>query len=312
MALNHLRIVTRKSPLALWQANHVRDLLVHLHPDMQVELIPVKTTGDRVIDRPLAAIGGKGLFVKELEQCLLEGTADLAVHSMKDMLAELPGGMSIPVVLERADPRDAFISAQHDSIRSLPEGACVGTSSLRRQAQIHALRPDLVVNPLRGNVGTRLQKLDNGEFDAIILAVSGLLRLGMESRIREYIPEETILPAIGQGAIGIETCIDNTAVIESILPLHDQSTGIQMQAERAFSKCLYGDCQLPIAACSVLDGDQLKLDGLVASLDGKSVLRDTIRGHSSMAESLGQELADKLLLNGADRILREIRHEPQY
>ena len=308
MALNHLRIVTRKSPLALWQAGYVRDQLIRIHPDIEVELIPVKTIADRFIDRPLSTIGGKGLFVKELEQCILDGAADIAVHSMKDILADLPDGMCLPVVLKREDPRDAFVSVKYDSVTSLPEGACVGTSSLRRQAQIHALRPDLVINSLRGNVGTRLQKLDNGDFDAIILAVSGLLRLGMKSRIREYLSSEKMLPAIGQGAIGIETRTDNDAVIAIIQPLHDKKTGVQMQAERSFSRRLYGNCHLPIAACTVLDGDNLKLEGLVASLDGKKVVRDCIQGCSKDAESLGNDLAEKLLQAGADRILQSIQN----
>lgn len=309
MSLKQLRIATRKSPLALWQAEFVRDRLLELYPALDVRLIRVSTRGDRILDKPLSTIGGKGLFIKELEQRLIDNTADIAVHSMKDVTIEMPANMALPVILKREDPRDVFIANNHASLDELPDGACVGTSSLRRQSQLAAARPDLQIRTLRGNVGTRLQKLDAGDYDAIILAAAGMLRLQLQSRIRQYLPVETMLPAIGQGAIGIETRAGDEAVIECLQPLHDADTWLQLQAERAFSRRLYGSCHLPIAAYCEISGKTLQLSGLVASVDGITVIADQTHGTTDQAEATGLALADRLLQRGADRILQDVLHE---
>jgi len=301
-----IRIATRKSPLAMWQAEHVAAALRAAHPGLQVELLGMSTQGDKILDTPLAKIGGKGLFVKELEQGMLEGRADIAVHSMKDVPVELPAGLHLPVIMEREDPRDAFVSNRYASLDELPEGARVGTSSLRRQCQLLELRPDLELLPLRGNVNTRLRKLDEGEYDAVILAAAGLVRLGFGDRIRAFIEPEQSLPAIGQGAIGIECRADDEGVNELIAPLHHPPTATCVLAERALNHRLEGGCQVPIAGHALLDGDRLWLRGLVGSLDGKVIIRGEVRGDTTEAETLGRSLAERLLADGADEILRTL------
>ena len=306
MAENRIRIATRRSQLALWQAEHVRALLQHHHPDLEVELVGMTTQGDRVLDSPLAKIGGKGLFVKELEQGMLEDTADIAVHSMKDVPVDLPAGLHIAVVLEREDPRDAFVSNQYDDLESLPQGARVGTSSLRRRSQLAERRPDLEIIDLRGNVNTRLAKLDSGDYDAIILASAGLKRLGMEARIREVLPAQLMLPAIGQGAIGIECRQGDRRVEDLIAPLDDERTHIRVKAERAMNARLHGGCQVPIAGYAEIDHGVIVLRGLVGRPDGTEVVHGVISGRPQDAEEMGTVLAEDLLSRGADEILREV------
>lgn len=306
MSLKQLRIATRKSPLAMWQAEFVRDRLLALYPDLDVQLIRISTQGDRILDKPLADIGGKGLFIKELEQKLFDNAADIAVHSMKDVTIDMPPGMALPVILKREDPRDVFIANDFASLDELPEGACVGTSSLRRQAQLAARRPDLRIKTLRGNVGTRLKKLDAGEYDAIVLAAAGMERLKLHARISQYLDPDIMLPAIGQGAIGIETREGDRDVVECLQPLDDNETRTQLLAERAFSRRLYGSCKLPIAAYAVLSGNILKLSGLVASVDGRTVIADSIEGETDRAEATGLALAERLLQRGAEKILRDV------
>jgi hydroxymethylbilane synthase len=298
-----LRIATRKSPLALWQAEHVAARLKAAHPGLEVELIGMSTQGDRILDTPLAKIGGKGLFVKELEQGMLRGEADIAVHSMKDVPAELPEGLHLAGILEREDPRDAFVSNRFSNLDELPNGAVVGTASMRRQCQIAARRPDLKILPLRGNVNTRLKKLDDGEFDAIILASAGLKRLGFGHRITAVIEPERSLPAIGQGAIGIECRGEDERVNRLLAPLHHQATAVCVSAERAMNHRLQGGCQVPIAGFAVLEGGDLYMRGLVGSADGSRILRGERRGLAADAERLGVELAEELLAAGADAIL---------
>jgi hydroxymethylbilane synthase len=306
MSTDLIRIATRKSPLALWQAEHVRARLLALHHGLRVELVKLSTQGDRILDSPLAKIGGKGLFVKELEQGMLEGRADLAVHSMKDVPAELPSGLCIGAILEREDPRDAFVSGRYASVDDLPEGARVGTSSLRRQCQLRARRPDLEILDLRGNVGTRLGKLDGGDYDAIVLACAGLKRLGLSARItREMAPEE-MLPAIAQGVIGIECRTDDVRIRGLIMSLNHAETLYRTQAERAMNAALAGGCQAPVAGYSVLNGDDLELRGLVGRPDGSRIIRSDLSGASRHAETLGRQLADELLSQGARSILDEL------
>ena len=306
MTIDLIRIATRKSPLAMWQAEHVAAALKAAHPGIDVELLGMSTQGDKILDTPLAKIGGKGLFVKELEQGMLEGSADIAVHSMKDVPVELPEGLHLPVIMEREDPRDAFVSNAYASLDELPLGAKVGTSSLRRQSQIMARRPDLELLPLRGNVNTRLRKLDEGEYDAIILAAAGLIRLEFAGRIRTFIEPEQSLPAIGQGAVGIECRADDARVNALIAPLHHSHTAIRVLAERAMNNRLEGGCQVPIAGHALLEGDQLWLRGLVGSVDGKTIIQDEIRGPAADAETLGVTLAEHLLDAGAAQILKEL------
>lgn len=301
-----LRIATRESPLALWQAEHVATRLRAQHADLQVELIGMTTAGDRFLDAPLAAAGGKGLFIKELEQCLIEARADLAVHSMKDVTIDLPEGLILSTWLSREDPRDVLISAAGQTLAQLPAGARVGTSSLRRQCQLRGQRPDLSVHDLRGNVGTRLGKLEAGEYDAIVLAAAGVLRLGLGHRISEFLAPEILLPAIGQGVIGIETRVDDAATHALLAPLNDSRSEIAMRAERACSKRLYGGCQLPIAAYAELDNEQLQLRGLVGRIDGSELLRAHVSGPVQQAGALGTRLADALLAQGADEILQDV------
>jgi hydroxymethylbilane synthase len=298
-----IRIATRGSPLALWQAEHVAARLEALHPGLEVSLLTMKTRGDKLLDAPLAKVGGKGLFVKELETGLLDGSADLAVHSLKDVPVQFPDGLELALVMEREDPRDAFVSNRYDSLEAMPDGALVGTSSLRRQTQVRERYPGLRVDWLRGNVNTRLAKLDAGDYDAIILAASGLRRLGFDERIRAPIEPEVCLPAIGQGVLGIEIRSDDDELRELIAPLAHAETTLRVTAERAMNETLNGGCQVPIAGYAVLEGDQLYLRGLVGEPDGSEILRAEIRGASSRARELGVELAEQLLSRGADRIL---------
>ena len=301
-----LRIATRKSPLAMWQAEHVADALRRAHPGLDVEILGMSTQGDKIRDTPLAKIGGKGLFVKELEQRMLSGDADIAVHSMKDVPVDLPDGLHLAVILEREDPRDAFVSNDHASLVSLPAGCRVGTSSLRRQCQLADRRPDLEIIPLRGNVNTRLRKLDEGEYDAIILAAAGLLRLGFAERIRSFIGTEESLPAIGQGAIGIECRSGDARVNELLGPLHHAETAARVNAERAMNARLEGGCQVPIGGHAVLQDDVLTLRGLVGTVDGSEIVRAEASGPRDEAESIGRRVAQELLDHGASRILREL------
>jgi hydroxymethylbilane synthase len=301
-----LRIATRKSALALWQAEHVRQGLQLRHPGLQVELVTMTTRGDQILDSPLAKVGGKGLFVKELEQALLEGRADIAVHSMKDVPVDLPEGLELAVILEREDPRDAFVSNRCATLDELPHGARVGTSSLRRQCQLRAARPDLVLADLRGNVNTRLDKLDRGDFDAIILACAGLKRLGFSERIRQELGPEIILPAIGQGAIGIECRGDDAATQALIAPLAHALTSNRLRAERALNHHLNGGCQVPVAGYAEIEHGVIVLRGLVGSPDGSKMIHGVISGRPEDAEELGQVLAEDLLGRGADVILSEL------
>ncbi|CAK0757826.1 hydroxymethylbilane synthase [Gammaproteobacteria bacterium] len=301
-----LRIATRKSPLALWQTDHVRAALMAHHPHLAVELVGMTTQGDRILDTPLAKVGGKGLFVKELEQGLQEGRADIAVHSMKDVPVELPAGLEIAVIMAREDPRDAFVSNHYANLEALPLGARVGTSSLRRQSQLRARRPDLHVLDLRGNVNTRLKRLDAGEYDAILLACAGLLRLGFGGRITRVLDPEESLPAIGQGAIGIECRSDDAAIHRLIAPLHDHDTALRIAAERALNARLHGGCQVPIAAHAELVGPHLRLRALVGSPDGTRLVRSEMTGPAEEATTLGEQLAENLLSRGADAILAEV------
>lgn len=307
-----LRIATRKSPLALWQAEHVCERLQKAHPGLQVELVSMSTQGDKILDSPLAKVGGKGLFVKELEQSLLDGMADIAVHSMKDVPVEFPDGLHLPVICKREDPRDAFVSNTFLSLDSLPQRACVGTSSLRRQTLLHEYRPDLAISNLRGNVNTRLKKLDNGEYDAIILAVAGLLRLGFTERITQYLDPETSLPAIGQGAIGIECRRDDARIHSLINVLHDPATYICVSAERAMNQQLQGGCQVPIAGYAELVNETLTLRGLVGRPDGSEVVRGNISGDPLQATALGITLADDLLRRGARAILKDVYADERF
>lgn len=301
-----LRIATRKSLLALWQANYVKARLEHFHPTLSVELVPMSSRGDVLLDVPLAKVGGKGLFVKELEQALLNGEADIAVHSMKDVPMEFPAGLGLSVICEREDPRDAWVSNTYDALDELPAGAIVGTSSLRRQSQILTARPDLKVKFLRGNVQTRLAKLDDAEYDGIILAAAGLLRLELEDRIRSYIEPEFCLPAGGQGAVGIECRMADAAIIELLQPLHHQTTAEAVLAERAMNRRLEGGCQVPIACYAVHESGGLWLRGLVAEPDGTRILRGDVRGPANSGEAMGVQLAERLLADGADEILRKV------
>lgn len=306
MIKTKIKIATRKSPLALWQAEYVAAALRRHNPGLEVELLTMTTQGDKILDSPLAKIGGKGLFVKELERAMLDGDADIAVHSMKDVPVELPEGLHLPVICVREDPRDAFVSRNYKRLADLPQGACVGTSSLRRQCQIRQLRPDLEIKDLRGNVGSRLAKLDHGDYDAIILAAAGLLRLNLADRITEFIDAETILPAIGQGAVGIECRTDDIETMALLSPLNHRATQVRVGAERAMNHRLEGGCQVPIAGHAELKGDQLLLKGLVGRPDGSEIIAGSIQGSAADATRLGISLADDLLSRGAREILAEV------
>ncbi len=298
-----LRIATRKSPLALWQAEHVRARLQSAHPGLRVELLGIQTRGDRILDSPLAKLGGKGLFIKELEQSLRERQSDIAVHSMKDVTVDLPADLALPVILEREDPRDAFIANAYGSLEELPRGARIGTSSLRRQCQLHALGRGFLTADLRGNIGTRLKHLDDGRFDAIVLAAAGVKRLGLVARVRQYLEPPTMLPAIGQGAIGVECRADDTEILALIAPLHHGATATCVLAERAINRRLFGGCQVPIAGHARLRGERIELDALVGSPDGSRLVRGSTGGAADQGERLGLELAEDLLRRGADSIL---------
>ena len=318
---SRVRIATRKSQLALWQAEHVAALLRAAHPGIEIELLPLVTQGDRIQDRSLAAIGGKGLFIKELEVAIEELRADIAVHSMKDVPADLPHGLLIAAVLKRADPRDALVTTSGiGRLEDLPRGAVVGTSSLRRQAQIRALRPDLRIEALRGNVDTRLRKLDTGagggvtadplantRMDAIVLASAGLIRLGLESRITARLDPSVCLPAVTQGVIGIECRQSDAATVKILQSLEDPATRLVMDAERAFAARLGGSCQSPIAAYAELDAARITLRGLVAEPDGSRLLRDTVTGSALDPAALGRQLAERILLAGAGPLLERLR-----
>ena len=301
-----LKIATRQSPLALWQANYVKDRLQQLYPDLIVELVPMVTKGDVILDSPLAKIGGKGLFVKELENALLNKEADIAVHSMKDVPMQFPEGLGLAVICKREDPRDAFVSNSYRTFAELPQGAVVGTSSLRRQCQLKALRPDLDIRSLRGNVGTRLSKLDNGDYDAIILASAGLIRLGLEDRIASFIEVEQSLPAAGQGAVGIECRTDDVQVKQLLAPLADAETTCCVLAERSMNNHLQGGCQVPIGGYAVLQQGQLYLRALVGNVDGSQIIRAEGKSAVKNADVLGVQIAEQLLAQGADKILQSI------
>jgi hydroxymethylbilane synthase len=304
--LDTLRLGTRKSPLALWQAEYVRERLMALHPGLAVELVTMTTEGDRLLDHSLAKVGGKGLFVKELEQALLEGRIDLAVHSMKDVTVTLPAGLHIAAVCERADPRDALVWPHGTDLAALPPGARVGTSSLRRTCQLRARYPQLEILPLRGNVNTRLKRLDEGRFEAIVLAAAGLQRLGFEDRIAAYLDPEVSLPAVGQGAIGIECRREDMRTNALIAPLDHRPTRLCVAAERAFNAHLEGGCQVPIGAYAEWREGMLHLRGMVGEPDGSRLLRAEMDGPAEEAETLGQALAEALLAQGARRILDKV------
>ena len=307
MSNKQLRIATRESPLALWQANYVADLLRQHHPDLQVQLVPMTTRGDQILNSPLAKVGGKGLFIKELEVAMLEDRADIAVHSMKDVPMEFPEGLGLAVICEREDYRDAFVSNKYTDFESLPQGAVVGSSSLRRQCQLKALRPDIKINDLRGNVNTRLKKLDDGDYDAIILAAAGLMRLGMSDRISQLLDPAVSLPAGGQGAVGIESRIGDSWVNEILQPLNHEATALCVKSERAMNCRLNGGCQVPIACLANLQGTgadgRITIKGLVGSIDGKRILQSENSGAVADAEKIGAELAENLLAAGAGEIL---------
>ena len=298
-----LRIATRKSPLALWQSEHVAARLRILHPGLEVVLVPMSTRGDEQLDRSLAAIGGKGLFLKELELAMQRGDADCAVHSLKDVPMELEPGFAMPAVLERADPADAFVSNHHVGVETLPEGAVVGTSSLRRQALLRALRPDLQLRDLRGNVNTRLAKLDAGEYDAIVLACAGLQRLGMDLRIRSRLLPPLWLPAPAQAVVAVETREDDAATAALMAPLEHPPTRIRIEAERALNRALHGSCHVPVAAYAELDGTRLHLQALVGSATDGSQVRAESEGPADAPQALGRHVAAELLAKGAGRFL---------
>ncbi|VEC01773.1 Porphobilinogen deaminase [Cedecea lapagei] len=303
---NILRIATRQSPLALWQAHYVKQRLEAFHPELTVELVPMVTRGDVLLDTPLAKVGGKGLFVKELELAMLDGRADIAVHSLKDVPVEFPEGLGLVTICERDDPRDAFVSNHYQTLDELPTGSIVGTSSLRRQCQIAEQRPDLVIRSLRGNLGTRLGKLDKGEYDAIILAVAGLNRLEMQERIRYALPPEVSLPAVGQGAVGIECRLDDERTQALLAPLNHHETAIRVSAERAMNMRLEGGCQVPIGSYAELKDNELWLRALVGAPDGSVMVRGERRGKPEDAVAMGVSLAEELLDNGAREILADV------
>ena len=293
-----LRIATRKSPLALWQAEHVKARLMDAHEGLNVELVTFTTKGDKILDTPLAKIGGKGLFVKELETAILEGKADIAAHSIKDVPMEFPEGLFLSTILEREEPCDALVSNTCDSVQNLPEGAIVGTCSLRRKSQLLSKRPDLIIKDFRRNVNSRLKKLDNGDYDAIVLACAGLVRLDMANRIKQRISSSWIMPAVGQGAIGLEARVGDEETLELLSVLQHDDTADRITAERALNKQLQGGCQVPIACYAMLDGDTLHLQALVGEPDGSLIVQGDISGHRSDGEQLGKELADDLLSRG--------------
>jgi hydroxymethylbilane synthase len=304
--MNKLVIATRGSALALWQANHIKDCLETEHPGLEVELLKIKTKGDKILDVPLAKVGGKGLFVKEIEEALLDGRAHLAVHSMKDVPTQLPEGLEVGIIPEREEPTDTLLSVKYEGLEGLPQGALVGTSSLRRQSQLATLRPDLEITWLRGNLDTRLRKLMDGDYDAIILATAGLNRLGLTAPNMEILGPPNFLPAVAQGALGIEYNKANTEVIEMLQFLDHQPTKYQVLAERGFLTGLNGGCQVPIAAWSELNGDQIRLTGFVAEVDGSRPIRKMAEGHVDNAWDIGMILAGQVLEAGGKEILDEV------
>lgn len=311
MAMNSpkkLIIASRESALAMWQARHIQSRLQTLYPSTQVEILGMTTTGDQILDSPLARIGGKGLFVKELEVALEEGRADLAVHSMKDVPMNLPEGFMLAATGEREDPRDAFVSNHYQSLEELPHGSVVGTSSLRRQSQLMARFPHLKIESLRGNLQTRLRKLDEGQYAAIILAAAGLKRLGLESRIAGLIDPKDSIPAVGQGALGIEICSGRDDLVATLAPLNHMETEACVQAERAMSRALAGSCTVPLGAYATISNGQLSITGFVASVDGTAMVRAQVSGKPADAESVGQQLAAALVAQGADKILAALEH----
>lgn len=301
-----LVIASRESALAMWQSRHIAARLVTLYPDLTVDILGMTTQGDRILEVTLSKIGGKGLFVKELETALQEGHADIAVHSMKDMPVELPDGFMLAAIGERENPLDAFVSSRYASLDTLPEGACVGTSSLRRESQLRARFPHLRVEPLRGNVQTRLRKLDEGQYDAIILAAAGLVRLELGDRIRSVIPATDSLPAVGQGALGIECLSGRTDLVELLAPLNHAVTADCVAAERAMSRQLGGSCQVPLGGHATIEGNRITLHGLVAEPDGSRIIRGNICGNRDEATTLGQRLGEQLLGEGAQDILKRL------
>lgn len=309
MNLPHkLVIASRESALAMWQARHIQERLQSLYPGLMVEILGMTTTGDQILDTPLATIGGKGLFVKELEQALADGRADLAVHSMKDVPMHLPEGFTLAAIGQREDPRDAFISNQFSSLEELPEKSIVGTSSLRRQSQLQARFPHLQIEPLRGNVHTRLRKLDEGQYSAIILAAAGLKRLGLAQRIKSLIAVEHSIPAVGQGALGIEINAAREDLLSVLVPLNHAQTAACVRAERGMSRALAGSCQVPLGAYAEQHGNEIHIAGFVASPDGKKMVRDEMLGSVVQPEALGQALADRLISQGARDILAALGH----
>jgi hydroxymethylbilane synthase len=308
LAVKIIRIATRQSPLALWQAEHVAELLVRTFPGVRTELVKMMTRGDKILDAPLAKVGGKGLFVKELEQGMLEGLADIAVHSMKDVPVDFPEGLHLAAILAREDPTDAFVSNRYSGLNELPANARIGTSSLRRECQLKEKFPDAEVVPLRGNVNTRLAKLDAGDYDAIILASAGLKRLGMANRITQSLDTGVSLPAIGQGAIGIECRVDDLEINEFLSALHDAETGLCVSAERAMNARLNGGCQVPIAGFAQLQAGQIVMRGLVGNPDGSVLYRSERSGGLDQGEVIGRQIAEDLLAQGADEILQALFH----
>ena len=304
--MKKIKIATRKSPLAIWQAKHVKEELIKAHVDIEIELVSMQTEGDRFLESPLFNVGGKGLFIKELEEALSSNDADIAVHSMKDVVVDLPENLVLPVIMKREDSRDVLISNHYNDIDTIPNNSVVGTSSLRRQSQFRRLCPNAVLKDLRGNVGTRIRKLDDGEYDAILLAAAGIIRLGLSNRITQLVPHGHLLPAVGQGAIGIECRADDMTTQELIAPLNDKNTSLCVLTERAFSRRLNGGCQLPIAAHALIEDKQIKLSGLVAKLDGSEIIKSEKQGDIMDIESIGNSLAELLLERGADVILKEL------
>lgn len=302
----HLVIASRESALAMWQARHIQSRLQALYPQTSVEILGMTTTGDQILDSPLSRIGGKGLFVKELEQALEDGRADLAVHSMKDVPMNLPPGFELAAIGEREDPRDAFVSNRFGRLEDLPEGSIVGTSSLRRQSQLMARFPHLKIESLRGNLQTRLRKLDEGQYVAIILAAAGLKRLGLENRVAGLIPPEQSIPAVGQGALGIETRAGRDDLIALLAPLNHPDTAACVIAERAASRALAGSCTIPLGAFARIENGALSMTGFVASVDGRRMVRTEISGSPQDADALGRGLAQQLVAQGADKILAEL------
>jgi hydroxymethylbilane synthase len=306
-----LVIASRESMLAMWQAEHIKGRLKALYPDCEVEILGMTTRGDQILDRTLSKIGGKGLFIKELEQALQDGRADLAVHSIKDVPMELPEGFALAAIGERASPFDAFVSNQYARLEDMPEGAIVGTSSLRREAQLRAKFPHLTIKPLRGNVQTRLSKLDNGDYDAVILAAAGLQRLGLDSRIREILSPADSLPAAGQGALGIEIAARRTDLADILRPLNHEETAACVTAERALARALGGSCQVPLAAYCVMEDGLLTLNGLVGHPDGSVIIEASAQAPDAYANALGRAVAKRLADDGAEELIAAVLAEQQ-